>query len=197
MARMNNTTVRPTLAPAKSFKRGVPMPTGVSANSIGLDGRVSNIRRLLMLGLPLTVLLVLVLGIWLLVQQNLTVFSTKNLTNGTYSYTFSFYKKAEPVNLNQGEGLQYGNHATVIAAPTTDEITNDCSLVAGGQWKTAFTAIVAGSSRPVCSRDNTSYFVTFNYGQARHLFEITYTNTKDAKLSDVRTIIESLTVSLD
>ncbi len=171
------------------------MPLGVSANSIGLDGRPTNTRLLLMVGIPLLILLSVTFGSWLVVQS-VSLFRTKHLTNGAYTYSFSFYKSAETVNLDQGVGLQYGTHAWVIAKPTTDEVVNDCASVAG-KWQNAFTARVEGAERPVCTDGSTTFFVTFYHGTARHLFEITYSDKKDVNQDYVRKFIESLRVTLD
>ncbi len=171
------------------------MPVGVSANALGLTGYVSQRRRAVLAGAFAVLVFVIMCVIYALVQSS-HVFSQKTLSNGAYQYTFDFYKSAEPVNLVQGEGVQYGNTATAIAAPTSDAVAADCRHV-GSEWQTAFMVVVNGDPRPVCSIGAKRYLLQFYYANARHLFEVTYATPQlGASQQQVRHIMQSMKVML-
>jgi len=183
--------------PVRSLPRNAPyMPVGVTANSVGLgDTYAQRIRRLLMVGAPLVAVIALVMGIWLALG-NAKSMRTFSLTNGVYSYTFSFYKSSETVNLIAGSGLKASDKALVIAKPTNDEVVNECTDL-GKKWKKTFTVIVEGVERPVCQLNDNIYLVTFYHGKAKHLFEITYNIKHDTQGEDVKQIMQSLKVSYE
>jgi len=172
------------------------MPVGVSANTINVAShiRVQYIRRIVFFGIPITILVVVVIGVWL-AALGLSPLTPKVITNGAFEYHFSYYKSAEPVNLALGEGLQDGNRSLVIAKQTTDLAYNDCSQVGDG-WSRAFIAVIEGQERLVCTRSNKVYLVIFYHEEKRHLFEITYTSTQNGKSDEIRTIMSSLKVSI-
>jgi hypothetical protein len=181
----------------RSLPRGTRvMPVGITANSVGLgDTYGQRLRRTLLVGVPLAIVLALTIGIWLALGTAKPM-RTFSLSNGVYAYTFLFYKSSETVNLVQGSGLK-AEKAIVIAKPTNDEVINDCGEV-GKDWKTAFTATVDGMERPVCRYKENVYLVTFYHGKARHLFEVTYTNAHATpQADDVRQIMQSIKVSLE
>lgn len=170
------------------------MPFGLSANSVGLDGRSTNWRRILYIGIPLTTLLAVACAAWLVVRS-LAPLTTQAIYNGAYEYSFLFYKKSETVNLAAGSGLQYANKALVIAKPTGDDIVTACNKV-GPKWKDAFTVRIEGVQRPVCQLNDNVFLVLFPHGRANHLFEITYTAPRAADTAEVQRIMQSLQVSL-
>src|ERR1700742_5004712 len=96
---------RPALSspPRKLPYNAKHMPLGISANTLGVKPRsLWDIRRILFLGVPLTILLSLSVGVWL-AARHISLLGPKDLGNGSYNYHFIFYKAAEPVNLEQGQ----------------------------------------------------------------------------------------------
>jgi hypothetical protein len=172
------------------------MPMGVSANTINVAShlRAQRIRRLLFFSIPLTVLLAVVVAVWL-AARSLAPLQPKVISNDIFDYHFMFYKTAEPVNLDQGSGLQDDNRSLVIAKPTTDYLYTDCSEV-GKEWRRAFTALIQGKEQLVCTRDNKAYVVIFSHKEKRHLFEITYTSSQNGKTEELNRIFSSLEVTI-
>lgn len=198
--------VRPTIvepqAPFSKPLRSLPrntrvMPVGLSANSVGLDGRTNHARKVLFIGVPLTILLAVCLGTWLF-ARSLSPLTQKTIVNGAYEYSFVFYEDAEPVNLVAGEGFNHNNKALVIAKPSNDDVTKTCEQMntRHKQWKEAFRAEVMGVERPVCRLKDNVYMVTFFQNSAEHLMEISYAAPLDTNSNDVRKIVESLRVTL-
>jgi hypothetical protein len=180
----------------RTLPRGATdMPLGLSANSVGLsDGGGPSLRRIALIGLPLTVVLALVLGIWLLVRS-LAPLAPQTISNSSYEYNFLFYKSAETINLVAGEGLKYGDKALVIAKPTSDPVVGNCSQLEGG-WREAMRVKVEGVERPVCVLHDSVFLVSFYHGDSRHMLEVTYTAPHAANTSDVRQIMGSVRVAL-
>lgn len=182
--------------PVRSLPRGAQsMPFGLSANSVGLGDGGLNWRRMLFVGIPLTVVLALALGTWLYAQRANTL-SLKNVANGAYSYDFLFYKTAEPVNLLAGQGYKYDSKALAIAKPTSEEVVRECAQL-GEKWTEVFAVTVEGVPHPACVLNGNVFAVMFAHGQANHLFEITYTSPQAVNRNDVRRSMESLKVTLN
>lgn len=173
------------------------MPVGVSANTIDVARRIRihKLRRMLFFGVPVAVLLLVVAGIWL-AARGLSPLSPKTVSNDIYEYHFLYYKDAEPVNLDQGAGLQDGNLSLVIAKPTTDPTYSSCSDV-GKEWSRAFVVTLERQERLVCTRSNKEYVIIFTHEEKRHLFEVTFTSTQSGKgkADEIRTIFQSLKVT--
>ena len=188
---------QPTPPPMRSLPRNATaMPFGMSANSLGMDDASAlRLRRLLFIGIPVTVLLVLVLVTWLFVR-NLTALSPQALTNSAFEYDFLFYKKSETVNLVAGSGLKYDNKALVIAKPTSDDVAKECANMTDGAWREVFRVSVEGVERPVCRLNDTVFALTVFHGKTKHLFEVTYNSPHDVNTNDLRRIMESLKISL-
>jgi hypothetical protein len=175
-------------------RNAASMPVGVPANSVGLgDTYGQRLRRLLWVGIPLTVVIALACSAWLAVG-NAKPLRTVTLNNGVYAYNFLFYKSTESVNLVGGSGLQADGKALVIAKQTTDNVVKDCGEV-GKKWKNAFTVAVEGVDRPVCVLNDNVFLVTFYHGKVKHLFEVTYTSPHAISANDVRKIMESIKVA--
>lgn len=187
--------------PVRSLPFGVKdMPVGLSANSVGLgSGQGFSMRRILFTGIPLTILIAVAVGTWLF-ARSLAPLSPKTLVNGSYQYDFLFYKKSEPVNLVEGQGLKYSNQAIVTAKTTTDDVVSECKQMntRKQQWKEAFRTEVMGIERPVCRLDDNIYVVTFyGAGGTKHLLEISYTSPHTINTDDVRKIVTSLKATLE
>lgn len=173
------------------------MPLGLSANSIGLDGR-SPVRRRIVGAVLLAVCVIgLCVGGWI-GAKSLEPLRPKSIVNGVYEYTFLFYKDAEPVNLVAGQGFKYDDKALLIAKPADEPVITDCNQLNTRKytWQQAFTAQVLGAERPVCRLGNTVFAVTFFAGQAEHLLEVSYTEPGVVNADEVRAIMESIRVTL-
>jgi hypothetical protein len=144
-------------------------------------------------GVPLTIVLALVVGVWL-ATVNAKPLRQVSVSNGVYAYDFLFYKSAETVNLIGGSGLQAHGKALVIAKQTSDDVVKTCAEV-GRDWKDAFTVPVEGVDRPVCVQNGNVFLVTFYHGKIKHFFEITYTTPGAANDADVRQIMQSIKVA--
>ncbi len=187
---------QPSPPPVRSLPRNATaMPLGLSANSVGLGiGGGLNTRKILFIGIPITVVLALALGTWLFVRS-FAPLNIHTITNSAYEYSFLFYRSSESVNLVAGEGLKYDSKALVIAKPTNDDVVKSCDEM-GSKWKEAFTVQVEGVEHPVCRFNDNVFLVTFFHGKAKHLLEITYTTPHAINVNDVRQIVQSLRVSL-
>jgi hypothetical protein len=185
-------------APALPRKLGLNakhMPVGVSANTIDVAGnaRLLRLRRTLFLGVPVAVLLAVVFSVWF-IAYTMSPLGQKVISNDRYDYHFAFYKSAEPVNLQLGEGLKLDNRAIVIARPTTDNAITDCRGV-GKDWRQAFIVSIEGHRQIVCSLDNKAFLAIFYHGQERHLFEITYSSAQKGEQPEIQEIFSSLKVT--
>jgi hypothetical protein len=185
--------------PAPSTARVLPhnakvMPFGLSANSVGLGNGGLNWRRVLFVSIPLTVVLAVAVGTWLFVRS-LAALTPHTVYNSSFEYTFLFYRSSETVNLQGGSGLKFDGKAFVVAKPTSTDIITDCARL-GTKWQPAFHVRIEGVEYPVCRLRDNVFLVTFNHGNTKHLFEISYSAPHAINTTDVKQIMESIKVAL-
>jgi hypothetical protein len=173
------------------------MPAGLSANSIGLGERTNTMRRGVLIGLALLLIVVLGIGARQYIKSREPL-KPKTIVNGAYEYTVLFYKDAEPVNLAAGQGFAYGDKARLIAMPTDEAVDAACDKLNTKKdiWRETFRVQVGGVERPVCRLGTGIFAVTFFASKAEHLLQISYTAPSLVNPNDVRKIIESVQVRL-
>ena len=122
--------------------------------------------------------------------------TTKTLSDGGFSYSFSFYKAAMLVHFSDGT-YAYKFKDSVIAGvkPTNDNLVTNCSEI-GNQWQTAFTVQVYGATRVVCTNNNTDYSMMFKALGHNQLFSVVYYSKQSSSLnSKLQTILSSVKVN--
>jgi hypothetical protein len=177
---------------------GTDIPIGMSASQLGLDTAGAKYDKLNVLkkAMGTILILILLLGGYGLLEYMFTGMATKTLSNGGYTYSFTFNKRAGLVHLNDGSAA-YKYSSSIIASikPTNDVTPVSCSEI-GAQWKQAFTVQVYGATRLVCTPNDAGYSMFFTALNHNHLFSVVYSKQQPTSVySKLKTVFGSVKVS--
>ena len=171
------------------------MKAGMSANTLGIDrtaARQALRKKLIIFGLGFMALFIAVIAAAFYMNSR-SALKTKQFTNGSYTYTITFYQAAKPVTVGASTGLRYGEKVTVSVSPTTDAYLRNCTHI-GRAWKESFSVQIDGKERPVCTTNDQSYYTNFESAGNRHVLMLTYSKAQSDTTETITTIMQSVKV---
>lgn len=184
--------------PRPPLVSGTNIPIGVSASQLGLNTSEPRHDKIDVLKKVLgTVLIfILLLGGYGFLEYMFTGMTPKTLSNGGYTYSFTFNKRASLVHLSDGSAAyKYSSSTIASVKPTNDIEPVNCSEI-GAQWKEAFTVHVYGASRLVCTPNGFGYSMFFTALHHEHLFSVVYSSQQSTSTyPKLESIFKSVKVS--
>ena len=171
---------------------------GVSASQLGLnrygDTKNHTITSLIKGAIVLIILFVLI-GVGLYVHSYFTGMSTKTISNGGYTYSFTFYNAASKVTLSDGSSAYKYQGKVASVKPFNAYPISNCSQI-GTEWHLAFNVSLNANQLPVCTPNDQSFEMIFNAANHNQGFVIVCNSVQTAvNYPLLKSFFSSVTVS--
>ena len=195
---------QPELVPAQvdTFPKKLGLYLGLVANKVSLC--IGTLKRrynwsIITRNVFFLVSALLIIGGFLYWKYYLNSVDTKVLSDGGYSYSFTFSRPAKYGTYSNGmRGYATDEDHSAVVGPASG-LPQLCGLN-GDPYTVAFTVKVYGSMRPVCtaqdSQDEQVYMLSFIAQNEYHEFTVTYGYSQDVNVyPKLKMIFESIKVS--
>lgn len=180
------------------LSRKDPMPIGMSASELGLDSlhKSYNWQKFVKNAVIILFVVAVLAGGYVLLKGLFSGMATKTLSNGGYTYTFTYYKSAKQVTLDNGsKALKDSSSTVVTVGPTTVNPPPVCTDITY-KMRQISTVTIGGTSYLVCAQNNTDFTMFFTAQNHNHMMTLAYSKQQNsATLPKIENIFSSIKVS--